>query len=423
METVRPLKRGMDKWKNIKVLGSVFQAVSLCLCVVLLSLLLSSCDKSARSSNGPMSLDPVGVVKVTHRSLAHQLRLSSELIPFQDVSVYAKVSGYVKDIYVDYGSYVKKGQLLAILEIPELEDQINQDKAAVKQAMDEIQHTKDELNREMAEYHVLHLEYQRLLGVAQTRPGLVAQQEIDDAQGKDLAEAAKVSAYKAALSAAEGHLAAAKAMEEKDQTLLNYSKITAPFTGVVTARYANTGDLMQAGTNSKANPLVRLSQNDHLRLVIQVPESFVPQIHIGDPVEVRVPSLGKSFKGTISRFADEVDFDTRTMHTEVDIPNPQYLLVPGMYAEAVMTLKNRNDVLAIPLQAVSRTGDQASVYIVNQQNKIEKRSVELGLETSNYVEVISGLHENDLVVVSDQSGFRPGQLVQPKIVQLPGGVT
>lgn len=411
------------EWKNIEVQSSILQVVSLCLGVVLISLLLSSCDKSARSSNGPMSLDIVGVTKVTRRSLTHQLRLSSELIPFQDINVYAKVSGYVKGIYVDYGSYVKRDQLLAVLEIPELEDQLKQDKAAVKQAKDEIQHTKDELNREMAEYHVLHLEYQRLLGVAQTRPGLVAQQEIDDAQGKDLAAAAKVSAYKAALSAAEGHLAAAKAMEEKDQTLLNYSRITAPFTGVVTARYANTGDLMQAGTNSKANPLVHLSQNDHLRLVIQVPESFVPQIHIGDPVEVRVPSLGKGFKGTISRFADEVDFDTRTMHTEVDVPNPQYILVPGMYAEAILSLKDRDNVLAIPLQAVNRTGDRTSVYIVNQQNKIEERPVKLGLETSNYVEVISGLRENDLVVISDRSGFEPGQLVQPRIVQLPEGVT
>jgi multidrug efflux pump subunit AcrA (membrane-fusion protein) len=220
----------------------------------------------------------VGVVKGHHeKSLGRTLTVSSELVPFQEIDVYAKESGFVKDLNVDYGSRVQKDQVLATLEIPELQLQVKEDDAAVKNAAAQIPHAQDELNRVEAQQKVLQLQFDRLNSVAQSKPGLVAQQEVDDSQGKALASAAQVEAAKSNLQSAESVLAAAQAKREHDQALFDYSKITAPFAGVVTQRFANLGTLMQAGTSSstQAMPLVRLSQDDLFRLVIPVPESYV----------------------------------------------------------------------------------------------------------------------------------------------------
>ena len=178
----------------------------------------------------------------------------------------------------------------------------------------------------------MQLQFDRLDGVAKSKPGLVAQQEVDDSQGKALASAAQVESAKSNLEASQSDLLSAKAKREHDQVLFDYSKITAPFAGVVTQRYANLGTLMQAGTSSstQAMPLVRLSQDDLFRLVIPVPESYVHYIHIGDPVSVMVPSLNRTFPGKVARFSVDVRADTRTMHTEVDVPNPNRMLLPGL---------------------------------------------------------------------------------------------
>src|SRR5262249_5543751 len=154
---------------------------------------------------------------------------------------------------------------------------------------------------------------------------------------------------------AQSQLQVAQAKREHDQVLFDYSKISAPFDGVVTQRYANQGTLLQAGTNSstQAMPLVRLSQDDLFRLAIPVPESFVHYIHAGDPVAVHVPSLNRDLPGRIARFSVDVKEDTRTMHTEVDIPNPGRALVPGLYAEATITLEQKRGALSVPLQAIS----------------------------------------------------------------------
>ena len=258
------------------------------------------------------------------------LTLSSELVPFQEIDVYAKESGYVKELNVDYGSRVQANQILATLEIPELQSQLKQDDAAIKNASDQITHAQNELSRVEAQHKVLQLQFDRLNGVAKSKPGLVAQQEVDDAQGKALASDAQVEAAKSNWQSAQSQLPAAQAKREHDQVLFDYSKITAPFAGIITQRFANLGTLVQAGTSSstQAMPLVRLSQDDIFRLVIPVPESYVHYIHIGDPVSVMVPSLNRTFPGKVARFSVDVREDTRTMHTEVDVLNPKRVLFP-----------------------------------------------------------------------------------------------
>jgi len=252
-----------------------------------------------------------------------------------------------------------------------------------------------------------------------SKPGLVAQQEVDDAQGKDLAEASQVDAGQAALEAAQGKLDASQSKLVHDQALFAYARITAPFAGVVTERYANFGTLMQAGIGSstQALPLVRLSQDNLFRLVIPVPESDVAYIRVGDPVELRVPSLNRVVPGKVARFSVDVRADTRTMHTEVDVPNPDRILIPGVYAEATLTLEKKINVYALPLQAVTVIGSQGSVYIVNSADEIESRQLKLGMRTPTEIEIESGVQEGDQVVTSDRSQLKVGQKVQPQVIE------
>jgi RND family efflux transporter MFP subunit len=308
---------------------------------------------------------------------------------------------------------------MAVLEIPELAAQLEQDKATVKSMQDQVTNAQNQLSRIEAQHKVLHLEFERLNGVAQSKPGLVAQQEVDDVQGRDLASEAQVDAAKSNLEATRSNLAAAEAKVTHDEAIYAYSRITAPFTGVVTERDANYGTLVQAGTSSstQAMPIVKLSQENLYRLVIPVPETYVSYIKIGDPVSVRVPAWRKTFPGKVARFSFEVHDATRTMHTEVDVPNPTGELLPGLYAEATLILNQSGDALTAPVQAIDQQGDHASVLIVDSSNRVERRQISLGIEGQgeNDVEVLSGLKEGDQVIVSERSGLKPGQEVQPQI--------
>ncbi len=360
----------------------------------------------------------VGVTRVVRESLGRQLTLSSELVPFQEIDVYAKESGYVSKLSVDYGTRVKAGQVMAVLEIPELEAQLQEDQAEIKNAMNQVTRAQHELARDQAQYNALHLEYTRLNGVFQSQPGIVAQQEVDDAQGKDLAASSQVDAGQASLEATESQLGAVKARLAHDQSLFDYSKITAPFPGVVTQRYANLGTLVQAGTGSstQAMPIVRLSEDDLFRLVIPVPESYVRYIHVGDPVDVRVPSLNRTFPGKVARFSVDVREDTRTMHTEVDVQNPERVLLPGLYADAELSLDRKDDVPTVPVQALNQEGEKTTVFVVNRNGELEDRNVQVGLQTASDAEIVSGVNEGEQVVVSDRSGLKAGEKVHPQTV-------
>jgi RND family efflux transporter MFP subunit len=397
------------------------KSISIVLAAPGLAIVVTLASCSGSKSNQVQASGPaitVGVTKVVKKSLGRQITLSSELVPFQEIDVYAKESGYVKKLMVDYGTRVTAGEVMAILEIPELEAQLQEDQAEIKNALNEVTRAQHELARYQAQYKALHLQYTRLNSVFESQPGIVAQQEVDDAQGKDLAASSQVDAGQAALEAAQSKLSVAKAKMVRDQSLFDYSKITAPFPGVVTERYANLGTLVQAGTSSQAAPIVKLSEDDLFRLVIPVPESYVRYIHVGDPVDVRVPSLNKTFPGKVARFSVDVKESTRTMHTEVDVKNRDRVLMPGLYADADVSLEHRDDIPAIPLQSVNHEGSKTTVFVVGKNNEIEDRPITLGMQTANDAEVVAGLKEGEEVVVSDRSGVKPGDIVRPQVVQI-----
>jgi RND family efflux transporter MFP subunit len=332
----------------------------------------------------------VAAARVTCEDLCNEVTIPAEFRPYLKVELHAKVSGYVDKIDVDIGDQVKAGQLLARLEVPELRDELARAKAAEQRAQ--------------ADYKDAHLVYTRLLAVDKAHPNLVAQQELDAAEAKD--------------ATATAAIAGAKADVDKYDTLLAYTHITAPFDGVITHRYADPGSLIQAGTASdtQSMPLVCLSDNYRLRLDFPVSVAYVKDIQLGDKLEVRVESRkDKPFMGTISRFTHKVDEDTRTMITEIEVPNPKLELVPGMYATVVLKVERRPHALAVPTEAIS-SDKKPTVYLVNRNQEIEERTVKLGMETPGKYEVLAGLKEGDLVMIGNRSQVKPGQKVAPKVI-------
>lgn len=386
--------------------------------ILLIGLSLCACGGGKAQAEDPANAPHVAVVKVTRQNLTSTLEIASELQPFQEIDVYAKVAGYIKKLNVDWGTRVKQGEVLAILEIPELQQQVQQDEAAVRRSEQDLARSREDLARAESSYTVAHVTYQRLTDVQKTRPELMAQQEVDVAQGKDAEAGAGVSAAKDSQAAAEEGIASAKALLEKDKAMFAYARILAPFDGVVTRIDAYTGALLPAGTstNSGNSALCHLSQINLLRLVIPVPERAVPDIRVGESVAVDVSALKKTFSAQIVRTADQIDSQTRTMHTELNVPNPNYELVPGMYASVKIPLHTAAHVLTLPIQAVvSNTSGQGSVLVVDSSHHIEKRMVKLGLESATDYEIVSGLQEGDMVIFGEQDQYKPGQLVQPNL--------
>jgi RND family efflux transporter MFP subunit len=360
------------------------------------------------------------VVKVGHGTLGTPLTLAGGFKPFQEVDLHAKVAGYIKTMYVDVGSHVKEGQTLAVLEVPELAAELSGTDAAVRRAKEEIRRAQGDVQRAKSAHEATHAMADRLTQASDSRAGLVAQQEVDDARAKDLEGEAQVSSAQAALSAAEQALDVAVATQQQYKALSDYTKITAPFTGVITVRYADTGSLIAAGTSSSTQsaPVVRIAQISVLRLVLPIPESIAGQIRLGDPVKVHVQALNQDSIGKVSRFADALDPQTRTMETEIDFQNADGRLLPGMYVEAKIGVAAKTDVLTVPLEAVETSGPEGTVLVVNAQNTLEERKVHLGLQGSTHVQVLSGLSDGERVVIGSRNEFRAGMKITPKEIEL-----
>ena len=381
-------------------------------------LVLRFSGKSANAEKSEASLRPVAVALARESPISDMITLSGEFRPFQEVDVHAKVAGYIRKIYVDVGDHVKTGQTLAILEVPELDAQLQGAEAAIRRSQDAIRRAQGDLKRAESLHQATHLDYTRLKQASEARPGLIAEQELDNAQAKDREGEAQISADEAAFSEARNQLDVASAEQKQLSAMSGYAQIVAPFDGVITKRYVDTGALVQAGTssNTQAVPVVSVAQTDLFRLTLAVPESAVPMIRLGTTVTVHVQALNRDFEGKVARFANAVNQETRTMHTEVDVRNPSRSIVEGMYAVVKLTLAKSDHALAVPIQAVSREGSHATVLVVNSNNQIEEREVDLGIEGANQVEVVAGLKPNDRVVMGSRSDFRPGERVDPKVI-------
>lgn len=347
----------------------------------------------------------VAVVPVKKGEIYREVAFDAELRPYKEIELHARATGYLDKMLVDAGDEVKEGQPIAALDVPELKFDLQNAEATERRA-------KADMEKATAAYEEAHLAITRLESADKAQPNLIAKQDIDSARLRD-------QSAKAALNSAKEEQNVAAATKSRFQTMLDYTRISAPFAGVITRRYSDPGSLIQAGTSSGSLPLVRLSQVDLLRVAFPVSVSYVASVKVGDEAEIRIPSLGKKFTAKISRVSQKMETSTRTMEAQIDLPNPDRSLIAGVYATVVLKIDRRNDALVLPIEAVARDKSTSSVYLITQDNKIEAKNITVGTESPTHLEVIKGLAEGDLVMVGSRAQFSHGQSVQPKQVELP----
>lgn len=325
------------------------------------------------------------VVAVSRRDISEVVAISGEFRPYQEVELDAKVRGYVQKLSADVGDVVRKGAVLATLEIPELRADLAHAEASVAVA-------RQQAARARAQNDDVKALYDRLQGVMKERPALIAQQDLDAAR-------AKANAAAAAQVAAEAAIVEAEANRTRERDIGDYARIVAPFDGVVTRRYVDEGALVGATTGA-GSPVFHLSEIDRMRLVINVPEASVPDVAVGRQAQVTIGALGKRVELPLSRLSHQLSMDTRTMHAELDYDNPTGEVAAGMYAEVALPLKQRTAVTAVPLRALrDRSGDVGRVYVLDAKGKVAKRDVKLGLIGTRDAEIVSGVTDGELVVI------------------------
>jgi RND family efflux transporter MFP subunit len=397
------------------------QRISLILAAGLIVLAVVACNSKAKDSDVSAEIPSASVVSVQPGSIARTLSLAGQFEAYQVVEIHPKVSGFIRKVNVDIGDRVRQGQTLAVLEVPELAAQLEGTVAQVAESKDEIVRAEHEITRAESNYSALHANNARMQSAAKSQPGLIAQQELDDAQSKDLAAAAEVDAAKSALAAAQQTAEVSHADNQRVSAIQDYTRVVAPFDGVVVWRYANTGTLIQSGTGSDTQslPVVTLAQSGLLRLRLPVPEDAVKYVHVGDEMQVRVDAIGRLFTGKVVRFTRNVSLQTRTMETEIDVENKDLSIDPGMYANTQLQLAHVSNVLTIPVEALILRGNQEVVYVLDGENRIHERAVQVGLRGSRLAEITSGLQAGDRVVLGGQEKYQDGERVRPVFTRQP----
>src|SRR5258707_333996 len=308
----------------------------------------------AASPSKPTKVDTRPGVEVDHprrATVVQRLQTNATLEAFEETDLFAKVSGYLSDVRVDIGDHVKAGQVLAVISVPEMENELAEDKAQLdsKQRSLETAERQVDHNKAIVALQDVTLKRQEVLFKGRD----IADQTLDDARAN--AEIAKadvgVAEANRAFAAAQVELSAATV--EKIKTLLGYAQIVAPFDGVVARRLVNRGDLVQAATSTRTTPLFTVQRIDTMRVFCDVPEDDAPHLRLGDPALVKPAGFeGQPYVGKVTRFSLRLDPETRNMRTEIDLPNPEERLYPGMYAQVSLDMNTHPNALTLPTAAV-----------------------------------------------------------------------
>ena len=379
--------------------------------------LLAGCAASSQTtSDAPARTEVVAVVEPARADLSRTLALAGEFRAYQSVDVHARVGGYIRTMHVDVGDTVRAGDLIAEIEVPELADELDGAEAVREQLEAEIRRAERELERARAEERLAETLASRLTAVQEREPGLIARQESDAAKLQHESAIAQVRAAEAALAAAQRQTAVADAGKSRSRTMLEFRRITAPFSGVVTSRFADPGAMVRAVAASSSQPIVRIAQIDRLRLVVPIPEESAAEVRVGAPVEVRVGAPAQTLQARVSRRSNELKRSTSTMNIEIDVPNPDRSLLPGMYADAAFTVDKRAAVLTVPVQALAQRDGKPTLLVVDAAGQVAQRDVRTGLATEAAVEITTGLEEGDAVIIGDRSRLQIGQHVETKVV-------
>jgi RND family efflux transporter MFP subunit len=353
----------------------------------------------------------VEFVRPSRVTVARRLQINATLEAFEEADLFAKVSGYLSDVRVDIGDHVKAGQVLSVIDVPEMEKELAEAKAQLESKQRSLDTARRQVEHQKANLALQNVTLKRQDELFKN--GWVTSQALDDIHAKtDIAKAdLGVAEADHALAGAQVDLTAATV--EKTKTLLAYAQIMAPFDGVVARRLVNRGDLVQAATSTRTTPLFTVQRIDTIRVFCDVPENDVPHLHTGDPAIVKPLSLnGKTFEGKVTRFSLRLDPQTRNMRTEIDLANPEERLYPGMYAEVTLEMDRRPNALTVPTTAVGSDSNGTFVYTVTD-NRITRAAIKTGLTDNGRVEVTAGLSEGTPVVAALKSAPPVGTVVQP----------
>jgi RND family efflux transporter MFP subunit len=340
--------------------------------------------QSQQLENTTQSLDvqPVRVIHAEHGKSSSDLTLPGMIQAFSQSPIYARVDGYVRTWYVDIGAHVTKGQLLAEIDAPEVDQQLNQVRAMLSQTQTSLALAKVTAPR-----------FQELI-----KTNSVSQQEVDQNNQNLAAQEANVQAATAAVSRLE--------------QMQGFEKIAAPFDGVITERKTDFGDLVNAGNAGTGRELFRISQNNMVRVFVSVPEEFSGEVKPGTKASMDVISLpNRRFAASITRTADAIDATSRTLTVELDVPNPSGELMPGAYANVHFQLPLNVVPLVLPSSTILFQADGPQVAVVDRRNQVELRKVTLGHDFGDTIEIMTGVRSGDAVIANPPDSLTNGMRV------------
>jgi RND family efflux transporter MFP subunit len=365
--------------------------------------LLASPSPSLVSPWKPDNLPRIEVVRPRRATVAQRLQTNATLEAFEETDLFAKVSGYLSDVHVDIGDHVKAGQVLAIIDVPEMKQELAEAKAQLASKQSSLESARRQLDHNKADLALQGALAKDREQLGEGR-GFISDRTLDQVHANAEIAKADLGVAEANRDLAANQVDVAAATVEKIKTLLAYTQIIAPFDGVVARRQVNRGDLVQAATATRTTPsagsLFTVQRIDTIRVFCDVPENDVPHLHVGDPAIVKPSGFdGKPFVGRVTRFSLRLDPETRNMRTEIDLPNPKERLYPGTYAQVSLEMNRRPDALTIPIAAVGSDGDGNFVYTITD-NRITRLGLKTGLTDNGRIEVTAGLSEETTVVAS-----------------------
>lgn len=357
-------------------------------------------------------------VKAAERSdLFRQVELPGSIEALEQVTLYAKTAGYLKWIKVDIGDRVRKGQVLAEIDVPEMAPEYQGAEAEVERSKANLANARAEAERAKAELELKRITYDRLKSVREQEPDVLPQQQVDEAKAQFDVARAMVNVAESKIKVAQGDAAKAEASRARLAALMEYAKIQAPFDGVVTVRSADPGALIQhAASQTNVSSVVTVARVDTLRLFVDVTETDVPFVKIGIPVTLTVDAVpGRVYRGRCTRFATSLDPKTRTMRTEIDIPNRDGSLRPGMFGRVKLDLERRENALTVPAGALVTESGKVYLWIV-AGGKAKRIEVQTGMDDGIRVEITSGLTGNEEIIMGDKTRLKEGASVKAAIV-------
>ena len=383
-------------------------------------LLLGACSSTGTPGEAPADTVTGGeslperisvtVAPPERRELTEEITLAGTIVPEEQVTLYAKVTGYLKSISVDIGDHVEQGQLLAEIDVPEMVASLEEKRAGLVRAEAQVHQAKASVGQYEAELEFKKTQHKRLSAIRERDPDVLPQQEVDQARAALGVAESKLRTAQADVQAREAAVSAAEAAMATLTRLSEYTRIVAPMRGVVTERFVDPGALVQAAASSRTQvaPLVSLARVDRVRVVVAAPEPATPHVRRGTEAAVEVEGYpGEPFEATVSRIGAVLDPATHTMRVEIDLPNRGRRLRPGMSAAVTLVLRRIEDALTVPAAAVQSSGEGTSLFVVADA-KARRRAVSIGMESAGSLQIVEGLTGGEQVVVSSAAPLTEG---------------